>query len=85
MLAGIRLNTTYAAGYALNTTYDFHSNGSRFGIVINIAPDSASTPRLVGASISHNLTLSLDQGYKSQAIDIKAYNDFSSSTFTVSI
>jgi hypothetical protein len=38
MLAGIPLNTTYPAGYAINTTYDFVSNGTRSGIVINVAP-----------------------------------------------
>lgn len=38
MLAGIPLNTSYAAGYAINTTYDFRTNGTRSGIVVNVAP-----------------------------------------------
>jgi len=37
MVGAIPINTTTAAGYTINTTYDFHSNGTRTGIVINIA------------------------------------------------
>lgn len=41
--------------------------------------------RLIGASIAHNLTLSLKKGYKSQTIAIKAYNDFSTYDFNATI
>jgi phosphotransferase system glucose/maltose/N-acetylglucosamine-specific IIC component len=40
---------------------------------------------LIGASIAHNLTLSLTKGYKTQDISIKAFNDFSSFNFTASV
>lgn len=36
MIAGIRLNTTTPAIYAINTTYDFRTNGTRSGVVIGI-------------------------------------------------
>lgn len=36
MIAGIPLNTTTAATYAINTTYDFRTNGTRSGVVIGI-------------------------------------------------
>lgn len=41
--------------------------------------------RLIGASVSHNLTLSLGKGYKSQEINLKAYNDFSKFDFPIKI
>lgn len=36
MVAGIPLNTSSVANFALNTTYDFHSNGTRSGLVIGL-------------------------------------------------
>ena len=36
MIAGIKLNTTTPAIYAINTTYDFGTNGTRSGVVIGI-------------------------------------------------
>jgi hypothetical protein len=40
---------------------------------------------MIGASIAHNLSLSLLEGYKTQTINITAYNDFSTFNFTASI
>jgi hypothetical protein len=34
--AGIPLNTTTSTNFAINTTYDFHSNGTRSGVVIGL-------------------------------------------------
>ena len=36
MVAGIPINVTNHATFALNTTYDFHSNGTRSGLVVGI-------------------------------------------------
>lgn len=36
ILAGIPLNTTSNINFALNTTYDFHTNGTRSGLVVGI-------------------------------------------------
>ena len=36
MTAGIPFNTTIPAIYAINTTYDFHTNGTRSGIVVGL-------------------------------------------------
>ena len=36
MVAGIPINVTNHANFALNTTYDFHTNGSRSGLVVGI-------------------------------------------------
>ena len=35
-MAGIPLNTTTPAVYAINTTYDFRTNGTRSGVVIGV-------------------------------------------------
>jgi len=84
MIGSVPLNTTIPAGFAINTTYDFHSNGTRSGIVL-IVPINQFQKKLVGASIAHNLTLSLAEGYKDQTIDIMAFNDFSNFTFSAVI
>lgn len=36
MIGAIPLNETTPAGFAINSTYDFHSNGTRSGIVISL-------------------------------------------------
>lgn len=36
MVAGLPLNTASVANFAINTTYDFHTNGTRSGVVIGI-------------------------------------------------
>ena len=43
MVGAIPLNDTTAANFAINTTYDFHSNGTRSGIVVSL-PSSKSSP-----------------------------------------
>lgn len=81
MIGAVPLNDTSAAVFAINTTFDFHSNGTRSGIVVSM-PESH---RLIGASIAHNLTLSLVSGYQTQDIEIKAYNDFSNYVFNATL
>ena len=36
MIGAIPLNVTTSAMFSINSTYDFHSNGSRSGIVIGL-------------------------------------------------
>jgi hypothetical protein len=36
MIASVPLNTTSGSVFSLNTTYDFHTNGTRSGIVITL-------------------------------------------------
>lgn len=81
MIGAIPLNVTTPAMFSINSTYDFHSKGTRSGLVIGLP----SNHRLIGASVSHNLTLSLGKGYKSQSIEMKAYNDFSKFDFPIKI
>jgi hypothetical protein len=40
---------------------------------------------MMKASISHNLTLSLYSGYKTQPVTLQAYNDFSKYEFTAQV
>ncbi len=40
---------------------------------------------MIGASISHNITLSLTKGYKTQDIRINAYNDFKNFEFNATV
>ena len=37
MTAGIHLDHTTAANFAINTTYDFETKGKRMGVVIGLA------------------------------------------------
>lgn len=75
MVAGIPINVTNHANFALNTTYDFHTNGSRSGLVVGIP--TGQYPHLYEASIAHNLSLVIKEGFANQTINVKAYNDFS--------
>lgn len=88
LISAIPINTTNPVSFAINSTYDFHTNGTRSGIVIG-QPFSIyplySAHELYGASIAHNLTLSLTKGYKSQDIQIKAFNDFSAFNFNATV
>lgn len=79
MLAGIPLNVSTQATFAINTTYDFTTNGTRSGIVIGVP--IGQYPRLIEASIAHNLTLDISQGFANQTLKIKAFNDFSAFDF----
>jgi hypothetical protein len=88
MIGAIPLNDTTPAMFAINTTYDFHANGTRSGIVVSIPTSTVwfnIGHRLIGASISHNITLSLIKGYKTQDINIKAYNDFKNFQFNATV
>ena len=84
IVGAIPLNTSTPANFAINTTYDFETNGSRSGIVVGL-PSVEYAPRLLSASLSHNLTLSIKGGYVDQDLSIVAYNDYSAFNFKASL
>lgn len=44
MIGAVPLNTLTRAGFSLNTTYDFHTNGTRSGILITVPTTNGTIP-----------------------------------------
>jgi hypothetical protein len=80
MMAGIPIDSDITANFAINTTYDFRTNGTRSGVVIGLP--SGQFPRMIEASISHNLTIQLAPTFANQTLKVKAYNDFNTFEFS---
>lgn len=56
MLGAVRHNKTAPLIFAFNTTYDFHTNGTRIGLVVT-NPYDVSGRNMQELSLSRNLTL----------------------------
>jgi hypothetical protein len=56
MLGAFKGKTTNPYAFAFNTTYDFHTNGTRIGLVVT-NPYDAPSKNMYELSIAKNLTI----------------------------
>ena len=80
MLGAFRSNKTTPLVFAFNTTYDFHSNGTRHGLIVT-SPFDAPRENMYELSLAKNLTAELKGDFDDQTLTFIPYNDFDRKTF----
>jgi hypothetical protein len=84
MLGAFRGNKTNPFIFAFNTTYDWHTNGTRIGLIVT-NPYEAPARNMYELSISRNLTIEVKKNFKSQDITLIPFNDFEVRTFKMKL
>ena len=82
MLGAFRNNRTTPLVFAFNTTYDFHSNGTREGLIVS-SPFDSNSKNMYEMSLSRNLTAELKSDFKDQTLTFIPYSDFAVKSFSV--
>lgn len=84
MIGAVRHNKTAPLMFAFNTTYDFHTNGTRTGLVVT-NPYDAPNRNMRELSISRNLTIEVKKDFKDQTITLIPFSDFDVKSFEIKL
>ena len=82
MLGAFRNNRTTPLVFAFNTTYDFHSNGTREGLIVT-SPFDSTSKNMFELSLSRNLTAELKPDFADQTLTFIPFSDFAVKSFSL--
>lgn len=82
MIGAVRHNKTAPVMFAFNTTYDFHTNGTRTGLIVT-NPYDAPNKNMIELSLGRNLTIEVKKDFKDQTITLIPFSDFDVKSFEI--